>query len=56
MTIKKKPRSYSLPDDVAEAVRKTALQESMDNGVRVSESSVVERILRKKLISKKTKK
>lgn len=56
MTIKKKPRSYSLPDDVAEAVRKTALQESMDSGARVSESSVVERILRRKLITTKAKK
>lgn len=50
--MKKKTRAYSLSDDVFEAVRSEALRMSVKGGKRISESALVEKILRKKLIKK----
>lgn len=46
----KKTRAYSLSEEVFEAVRAEALRQSNKKGKRVSESSIVENILKKKLI------
>lgn len=46
----KKTRAYSLSEDVFEAVRAEALRQSNKKGKRVSESAVVESILRKRLV------
>lgn len=46
----KKTRGYSLSDEVFEAVRNKALKESSKKGKRISESAIVEQILRKALI------
>lgn len=48
--MKKKTRGYSLSDDVFEAVRAKALKESAKKGKRISESAIVESVLRKALI------
>jgi len=46
----KKPRAYSISDDVFNAVRKRALEESTKKGKRVSESEIVEKTLRKAFV------
>lgn len=47
---KKKARAYSISDEVFEAVRAEALKQSAKTGKRVSDSELVERILRKALV------